>query len=165
MTDHSEQPTQGQLLFRNVQQTLAFGFDLVRLSANKSTIYLQGELGTGKTTLVRGLLRGLGYSGTVRSPSYTLMEIYQLEGIAVCHLDLYRVKSGAELEDIGFREVFSDSDLRLVEWPESGGTYLPPPDLVLKLSHEGPARRVHWVNHSLDEQLWTGVLNGVHADN
>jgi tRNA threonylcarbamoyladenosine biosynthesis protein TsaE len=99
----------------------------------QASIYLVGELGAGKTTLARGLLRGLGVAGTVRSPTYTLVEPYETERGSVAHLDLYRIASSAELEFLGLRDLAGS--LLLIEWPERGDDQLPDPDLVVQLSH------------------------------
>lgn len=104
-------------------------------------VHLQGPLGAGKTTLVRGLLRGLGHSGRVRSPTFTLLEPYELTGCSVLHLDLYRLADPGELEFLGLLDLIEAGSLVLVEWPERGGDRLPPADLVLALDYEGNGRR------------------------
>lgn len=101
-------------------------------------IYLEGSLGAGKTTLARSLLRGLGHGGRVPSPTYTLVEPYELPWGRVLHLDLYRLADGAELEYLGLGDDLTGRTLLLVEWPRQGGDRLPPPDLELQLSHGEP---------------------------
>ena len=96
-------------------------------------VYLTGDLGAGKTTLTRGLLRSLGVTGAVRSPTYTLVEIYQIGALTALHLDLYRLNDAAELDNLGLREWATGGHLWLVEWPERGGDRLPAADLVIKL--------------------------------
>jgi tRNA threonylcarbamoyladenosine biosynthesis protein TsaE len=105
-------------------------------------LHLQGELGAGKTTLVRGLLRGLGHSGSVRSPTYTLLEPYEFPGLSVLHFDLYRLADPDELEYLGVREQSGEGSLWLVEWPDRGSGWLPAPDLVVTLVVEGDGRRL-----------------------
>jgi tRNA threonylcarbamoyladenosine biosynthesis protein TsaE len=105
-------------------------------------VYLEGELGTGKTTLVRGLLRGLGYRGRVRSPTYTLVEPYPDTPCPVFHLDLYRLADPEELEWLGLRDLLSRPALLLIEWPERGAGSLPTADLRILIRHAGSGREV-----------------------
>jgi tRNA threonylcarbamoyladenosine biosynthesis protein TsaE len=97
-------------------------------------VYLAGDLGAGKTTLTRGLLRSLGVTGAVRSPTYTLVEIYELGPLTALHLDLYRLSDPAELDNLGLREWARGGHLWLIEWPERGAGRLPGADLVITLS-------------------------------
>ncbi len=124
----------------SAQATEAFGAQLASVIAEGCIIYLQGELGTGKTTLVRGLLHALGYEGAVRSPTYTLVEPYSLQGKQILHLDLYRLVDPEELEFIGLRDWFDGQTILLVEWPEHGGGVLPEADLQVELQHSGDGR-------------------------
>jgi tRNA threonylcarbamoyladenosine biosynthesis protein TsaE len=104
---------------------------------------LSGELGSGKTTLARALLRALGVTGAIRSPTFTLVEPYETARGAVFHLDLYRLDgSAAALDGIGYRDLRGQPGLVLVEWPERAGAALGIPDLVVALAHEGPGRRI-----------------------
>jgi len=103
-------------------------------------VHLYGDLGAGKTTLVRGLLHALGYSGAVRSPTYTLVEPYELAGRRILHLDLYRLADPDELDYLGLREHSDPDTLWMVEWPERGEGWLPAPDLVLSLAHQDDGR-------------------------
>lgn len=111
-------------------------------SITPGIVYLQGELGAGKTTLVRGLLRGLGFRDRVRSPTYTLVEPYAFSTCQVYHLDLYRLASPDELEWLGLRDMLSERALLLVEWPEQGGGVLPAPDLRITIEYAGTGRSV-----------------------
>lgn len=116
-----------------------------RLAATLSggdVIELRGDLGAGKTTLVRGLLRGLGFRGRVKSPSYGLVESYRVGGLDIHHLDLYRLADPDELEFLGIEELCGPDSVLLVEWPERGRGRLPPASRRISIDHEGEARRV-----------------------
>ena len=104
------------------------------------TLYLSGELGAGKTTLVRGLLRALGHGGRVKSPSYPLVELYVLSRLNLYHFDFYRIRDQAEWRDSGFREYFNAQSACVVEWPERLGDLLPPPTLAILLEIAGTGR-------------------------
>jgi tRNA threonylcarbamoyladenosine biosynthesis protein TsaE len=104
-------------------------------------VHLEGPLGAGKTTLARGLLRALGVQGTIRSPTYTLLEPYDIGGRTLIHLDLYRLKGPEDLEALGLRDYAPESCWWLVEWPERGVPRLPAPDLQIGLRVQGEGRR------------------------
>ena len=118
------------------------GARLAALLPASFVVYLQGDLGAGKTTLVRGVLRGMGYQGRVRSPTYTLMEPYRLPRRSVWHLDLYRLGDPEELEYLGLRDLLEEPVVLLIEWPERGRGMLPPADLVIHITHREEARRL-----------------------
>lgn len=120
--------------------TLALGAALARCVAPGLVIHLDGDLGAGKTTLVRGLLRALGETGPVKSPTYTLVEIHAISGLDLYHFDFYRFNQPEEYLDAGLDEYFSGDGVCLVEWPERAAPYLPAPDLVLRLVVEGVGR-------------------------
>ena len=122
--------------------TLAFGEALVALLDGAPLVFLHGQLGAGKTTLVRGILRGLGHQGSVKSPTYTLLEPYEVAGRVIYHFDLYRIGDSEELDFIGIDELMDSEAIKLVEWPERGSSRLPPPDVDIRLSLEGEGRRV-----------------------
>lgn len=124
-------------------------------------IYLQGDLGTGKTTLVRGVLRGLGYTGPVRSPTYTLLEPYELEDMRLYHLDLYRLCGPEELEYLGLRDLLDDRSLLLVEWPERGEGDLPPPGLSIRIGYAGDSRVLELVGDGVCGEELESFASGV----
>lgn len=121
---------------------LALGAELARRFPNGGLITLHGDLGAGKTTLVRGLLRELGHAGVVKSPTYTLVEPYHANGRDIFHFDLYRVADPEELEYMGIRDYLRPDALCLVEWPEKAGDILPKPDLQVFIQHAATERRV-----------------------
>lgn len=112
------------------------------LAGQGGVITLSGELGAGKTTLVRGLIHALGHQGAVRSPTYTLVEPYEFESGSVLHLDLYRLAGIDDLAPLGIREAAGSGALMLVEWPERAAGALPPPDLAIQLAHQETGRTV-----------------------
>ena len=107
-------------------------------------IFLSGDLGAGKTTLTRGLVRGYGIAGAVKSPTYTLVEPYEQPGCNLYHFDLYRLADPEEVEFLGVADYFDEANLCVIEWAEKGKGFLPASDLDITLSHEGTGRRVHW---------------------
>ena len=123
-------------------QMAALGVELAEVLAAPVVIFLEGPLGAGKTTLARAFLRGLGYAGAVRSPTYTLVESYPFDAFDVHHLDLYRVADPDELEFLGIRDLAASDAIWLVEWAERGVDRLPAPDHVIRIGFDGAGRRV-----------------------
>ena len=128
----------------NEAATLALGAQLATLPCPQ-VVYLHGDLGAGKTTLVRGALRALGYGGAVRSPTYTLLERYELGGQVIVHFDLYRLADPEELHALGLRELLEEAAMLFFEWPERGEGLLPPATLTLRFDLEGEGRRVQGI--------------------
>ncbi|MEN8175521.1 MAG: tRNA (adenosine(37)-N6)-threonylcarbamoyltransferase complex ATPase subunit type 1 TsaE [Pseudomonadota bacterium] len=121
----------------------AFGRQLAACLAPDAVVFLQGDLGAGKTTLVRGILRGLGHAGAVKSPTYTLVEPYELPKGRCDHMDLYRLADPGELEYLGVRDLVGAGHLLLVEWPEKAEAALPAPDLRIRIEHARRGRVLH----------------------
>lgn len=105
-------------------------------------IYFQGQLGAGKTTLVRALLRALGISGAIKSPTYALLEPYQTESMLIYHFDLYRLVDAEELDYLGIRDYLQDDAICLIEWPEKGKGHLPEADIHCKIDILADARKI-----------------------
>lgn len=122
-----------QLQLDSEEAQVAFGETLGQVLQGRGLVYLEGELGAGKTTLTRGILRAYGHLGAVKSPTYTLVEPYELGSQRVYHLDLYRLSDPEELEFMGGRDVLADDALSIIEWPSRGEGWLPAPDLRLTL--------------------------------
>lgn len=119
---------------------LAYGAALGRELGANELVFLSGEMGTGKTTLARGILRGLGFAGAVKSPTYTLIEPYEVSGIRLYHFDFYRIESPEELEYLGLDDLLGETAIKLVEWPERAFGRLPAPDRVIRIRAQRDGR-------------------------
>jgi tRNA threonylcarbamoyladenosine biosynthesis protein TsaE len=117
-------------------------------------LHLSGDLGAGKTTVVRGVLRALGYGGRVKSPTYAVVEPYAVSRLHLYHFDFYRLRKPDEWLSSGFREYFSPQSVCFVEWPERAGETLPPPDLELRLDFADGARRARLTPLSSAGEAW-----------
>ena len=131
-----------QKYLNSTEETEAFGAELFKSVPPNCLIFLEGDLGAGKTTMVRGFLRAAGYNGTVKSPTYTLVEEYTIGDRKIFHFDLYRVVDPEELEWIGIRDYFDQDSICFIEWPDKGKGFLPEPDRVITLKTQGVGRLV-----------------------
>ena len=147
-----------QVQLADSDATEALGRRLAVTRPAQAVLHLQGDLGAGKSTLARALLRELGVQGAIRSPTYTLVERYPIHGGEAWHLDLYRIGDAAELDFLGLDEAVAT--LWLVEWPERAGQALPAPDLSLHLEIAGPGRAVELLALSPAGQQWLERLQG-----
>ena len=123
-----------------LEETKLFGAALMSALPKSCLIFLQGQLGAGKTTLVRSILRAAGYQGAVKSPTYTLVEEYNINGQKVFHFDLYRIADPEELEFMGIRDYMKNDAICFIEWAELGEAFLPQPDLILNFSIQSELR-------------------------
>ena len=121
---------------------LALGAAFASRLRGAELVFLEGDLGAGKTTFARGVLRGLGYTGHVKSPTYTLVEPYELPDRKVYHLDLYRIVDPQELDYIGLSELLNERAIKLIEWPERAGSRLLRPDALVRIAVRGTGRIV-----------------------
>jgi tRNA threonylcarbamoyladenosine biosynthesis protein TsaE len=127
------------------EATERFGADLYQILPAKCLVFLHGELGAGKTTLVRGFLRAAGHQGAVKSPTYNLVEEYNLDGKIIYHFDLYRLNDPEELEWVGINDYLAQDAVCFIEWPEQGKDILPPPDVIIKLIAQQEGRLVEFL--------------------
>lgn len=137
---------------------LALAAKLAALTGGVGVIFLQGDLGMGKTTFSRGLLRGLGHTGSVKSPTFTIVEPYEIGEMRVFHFDLYRLVDPEELEFFGIRDYLHDDTLCLIEWPERGAGVLPAPDLEIWIDIHGEGRVLRFEPHSARASVWCDRL-------
>jgi tRNA threonylcarbamoyladenosine biosynthesis protein TsaE len=133
---------------RSERATEEWGAKIGAALIGGEVIFLDGDLGAGKTTFVRGVLRGLGHTGTVKSPTYTLVEPYSFPSFSVYHFDLYRLNNPEELEFVGLRDYLSGNGVCLFEWPARGEGHLPPPDLSVTISAGTGGRQLEWAAHT-----------------
>jgi len=136
MTEHF------QFELASLDATTRLGGQLAPLLRVGGVVYLYGDLGAGKTSLARAVLEALGYRGRVKSPTYTLVETYELDVLTVYHMDLYRLSDPEELEYLGVREMMKPSVLSLIEWPGHGLSYIASPDLIINLEYSDQGRCV-----------------------
>jgi tRNA threonylcarbamoyladenosine biosynthesis protein TsaE len=149
-------------IIQNENNMLEFGANLALACTEKAVIFLYGNLGAGKTTLVRGFLRGLKYEGAVKSPTYTIVEPYEINGKPIYHFDFYRVREANELEFIGVQDYFVSNAICLIEWPELGGKLLPESDVSCYIEIiKNDQRKIKLITNS---EHGNQILNRIVAD-
>lgn len=151
--------TETKRAFRALDEAalVALATDLAGRTHDGGVIFLEGELGAGKTTFARALLRARGVGERVKSPTYSLIESYSGSGHPAHHLDLYRIADPGELEWLGLADLVAPGALLLVEWPERGAGALPPPDLTLRLAHAGAGRHLEAIANTPLGAKWLAV--------
>ncbi|TKJ85033.1 tRNA (adenosine(37)-N6)-threonylcarbamoyltransferase complex ATPase subunit type 1 TsaE [Pseudomonas koreensis] len=135
-----------------------FGARIARVTQGHGLIFLEGNLGMGKTTLSRGIIRGLGHVGSVKSPTFTLVEPYEIDDIRAFHFDLYRLVDPEELEFLGIRDYFEDDAMCLIEWPDKGAGFLPKPDLTITISPQDSGRSLKILSQGSRGEAWCAAL-------
>lgn len=135
-----------------------FGARIARITQGHGLVFLEGNLGMGKTTLSRGIIRGLGHVGAVKSPTFTLVEPYEIGDVRAFHFDLYRLVDPEELEFLGIRDYFEDDALCLIEWPDKGAGFLPKPDLTITISPQDSGRSLTILSQGSRGEAWCAAL-------
>lgn len=152
-------PVTGKAVFPEEQDLIRFANKFSHHIPLPLVIWLEGDLGAGKTSFARGLIHALGYRGRVKSPTYGLLEHYQLESLKVLHMDLYRISDPGELEFLGIEDLLDERTILLIEWPDKGGSWLPEPDFILTFAYAGEGRDLDWKACSQRAQTFAAGLH------
>ncbi|MFQ6575465.1 tRNA (adenosine(37)-N6)-threonylcarbamoyltransferase complex ATPase subunit type 1 TsaE [Pseudomonas sp. UM16] len=146
------------LFLADEEAMVRFGNRIAEVTKGHGVIFLEGDLGAGKTTLSRGIIRGLGHTGAVKSPTFTVVEPYEIGDIRAFHFDLYRLVDPEELEFLGIRDYFEDDALCLFEWPQKGAGVLPKPDLTITISPQASGRSLNLSPQGARGVAWCATL-------
>ena len=149
------------LLLEDETATVNMGDRLAQVVQQGAVIFLHGDLGAGKTTLTRGIVQGLGHTGKVKSPTYTLVEPYELANCSVYHFDLYRLGDPEELEYMGIRDYFAPTAICVIEWPEKGHGFIPTPDLNITMQYQREQRQI---SIEAESERGIAILNTLQND-
>lgn len=136
--------SEGDLEFPLESDLEKFACGFAKVLRAPMVIWLEGDLGTGKTAFTRALIHALGYEGKVKSPTYTLLEEYRPGSLQVLHMDLYRISDPGELEFLGLEDMLDEQTILLIEWPDKGGCWLPEPDFMFRFAYASRGRDLHW---------------------
>ena len=145
MNDTGMSAARGEKYFPSEQELEVFANKFASDLHLPLVIWLQGDLGAGKTSFARALIHALGYKGRVKSPTYGLLEQYQIASLQVLHMDLYRINDRGELEFLGLEDLLDDKTILLIEWPDKGGDWLPEPDFIFEFGYASEGRDLHWI--------------------
>ena len=145
MNDSGMSAARGEMLFPGERELEVFANKFASDLHLPLVIWLQGDLGAGKTSFARALIHALGYKGRVKSPTYGLLEQYQIGSLQVLHMDLYRINNPGELEFLGLEDLLDDKTILLIEWPDKGGDWLPEPDFIFEFGYASEGRDLHWI--------------------
>jgi tRNA threonylcarbamoyladenosine biosynthesis protein TsaE len=148
VNDSALSAVQGEMAFPSERELEVFASKFASDLRLPLVIWLQGDLGAGKTSFARALIHALGYKGRVKSPTYGLLEQYQIGSLQVLHMDLYRINDPGELEFLGLEDLLDDKTILLIEWPDKGGDWLPESDFIFEFSYASEGRDLHWTASS-----------------
>jgi tRNA threonylcarbamoyladenosine biosynthesis protein TsaE len=144
MNKADSEAVEGEIAFPTEQELGLFANKFASDLRVPLVIWLQGDLGAGKTAFARALIHSLGYKSRVKSPTYGLLELYQLASLQVVHMDLYRISDPGELEFLGLMDLLDEQTILLIEWPDKGGSWLPEADLIFMFSYADQGRELNW---------------------
>jgi tRNA threonylcarbamoyladenosine biosynthesis protein TsaE len=163
MNSEINQDSKRECFLADADATNVLGRELASCLPDGAVLWLRGELGAGKSTVARAMLRALGVTGAIKSPTYTLLEQYPVVGGDALHLDLYRIADAAELDFLGLADLARQARCWLIEWPERGGKFLPQADLGLLLEVSAGGRRVSLAAQSQKGRVWLADFSKIAA--